>query len=109
MSEDQVRENSDAIDDLYSLYERLQEQINKLNAKFFSVGEKGPTLKVVEEVIKKGDGRKYNISGKPCRMCGGLISWDDYDTKNRTGRPVHVDEDGYKVGDGSCPAWRDEE
>ena len=51
--------------------------------------------------------RKYKISGKPCMYCDGLISWDDFDTKTKTGRPVHVDGDGYKIGNGSCPNWRD--
>ena len=51
--------------------------------------------------------RKYKISGKPCKICDGLISWDDFDTKTKTGRPVHVDGDGYKLGTGACPNWRD--
>ena len=64
-------------------------------------------LKVTEEVIKKGSGKKYKISGKPCKYCTGLISWDEYDHTKKTGHAIHVDGDGYKIGDGSCPNWRD--
>ena len=51
--------------------------------------------------------RKYKISGKPCKYCTGLISWDEYDHTKKTGKAVHVDGDGYIIGNGSCPNWRD--
>jgi len=87
----------------------LNEILEMINVTdFLTSEEKGSELKVVEEVQTKTR-RKYKIAGKPCKICGGLISWDDYDTKNKTGRPVHVDADGYKVGVGSCPAWRDKD
>jgi len=86
----------------------LNEILEMLNVTDFSSEEKGSELKVVEEVQTKTR-RKYKISGKPCKYCTGLISWDEYDHMKKTGHAVHVDGDGYKIGDGSCPAWRDEE
>ena len=51
--------------------------------------------------------RKYKISGTSCKYCEGIISCDEYDAIKKKGKAVHVDGDGYKIGDGSCPNWRD--
>jgi len=47
--------------------------------------------------------KKYTISNKKCRKCGGLISWDDHPS---TQYPIHVDSEGNKIGIGSCPKFR---
>ncbi len=47
--------------------------------------------------------KKYTISNKKCRKCGGLISWDDYPS---TQYPIHVDSEGNKIETGSCPKFR---
>ncbi|MFX1236429.1 MAG: thermonuclease family protein [Promethearchaeota archaeon] len=44
--------------------------------------------------------RKHDISKTRCKSCGGLISWDNYPNQKW---PIHVDENGYKIGNGSCP------
>lgn len=46
--------------------------------------------------------KKYTISPKKCRNCGGLISWDDYPA---TRYPIHVDASGVPIGTGSCPKY----
>jgi len=46
---------------------------------------------------------QYKISKKRCYRCGGLISWDNYPSQKW---PVHVDENGNKIGTGSCPKFR---
>ncbi len=43
--------------------------------------------------------KKYKIADKRCNICGGLISWDDYPNPKL---PIHVDNKGYKIGDGDC-------
>lgn len=91
--------------------------------KFIAPGEK---IIVVEETIIKGEKTptihspgfedykppapidatdRYNYlnqKGHPyqCNKCQGLISWDKYPSVNL---PIHVDEDGKPIGDGSCP------
>ena len=47
--------------------------------------------------------KKYKISNKPCRTCGGLISFDDYPN---TKWPIHVDKNGNIMGNGSCPKFK---
>lgn len=47
--------------------------------------------------------KKYNISNTRCNQCGGLISWDDYPAVKY---PVHVNNEGFKIGDGGCWAYR---
>lgn len=68
-------------------------------------------LKVKEEITENihpdKSGRKYKISGNPCKYCSGLISWDEYDHTKKEGHAIHVDGDGHILGDGSCPHWRD--
>ena len=46
--------------------------------------------------------KKYTISNKKCRECGGLISWDAYPS---TQYPIHVDSEGNKIDTGSCPKY----
>ena len=41
--------------------------------------------------------KKYTISKARCDRCGGLISWDGYPNIRF---PIHVDEDGNKIGEG---------
>ena len=70
-------------------------------------------LRVVQEVnvpekLPKGTkkiemGKEYKIAGKPCRECGGFISWDDYTDTNTL--PVHINKEGKIVGDGMCPNY----
>ena len=40
-------------------------------------------------------GKKHKIADKPCRKCGGLISWEGYGPERPY--PLHVDEEGYEV------------
>ena len=47
--------------------------------------------------------KKYNITKKSCRTCGGLISFEDYPNPKW---PIHVDANGYIIGDGSCPDFK---
>jgi len=56
-------------------------------------------------IIKKSAAgkKKYSIANKPCNKCNGLISWDGLDKDNPT-PPIHVDENGFLIDDGSCPA-----
>ena len=57
--------------------------------------------------IKKtssGSKKKYSIANKPCNKCNGLISWDGYSKENPT-LPIHVDENGFIIEDGSCPEY----
>ena len=70
------------------------------------------TLTVVQEVstpIKRPNapkiemGKIYKLAGKPCKTCGGFISWDDYSESNKY--PVHVSKDGKIIGDGTCPEY----
>lgn len=74
-------------------------------------------LEVTEEVVKpkklsrstkKLDAVKHKISNKPCRTCGGFISWDGFDKADPT-PPLHVNKDGVIIGDGSCPEWEAEQ
>lgn len=52
---------------------------------------------------EKATGKKaLKISSTRCKYCGGLISWQGYDKVDHP-YPVHVDENGYQIGDGSCP------
>lgn len=46
---------------------------------------------------------KLEIASKPCKFCGGLISWK----KKIDGKlPVHCDQQGYIIGDGRCPEFK---
>ena len=123
-----MSETEEKFDLILTILEQIQEKLLKiytkiLNEKFFSSEEKGSEFKgmtvpqdydplqediEVEELdqveIKE---KKYKISGKPCKYCTGLISWDEYDHTKKTGKAVHVDGDGYIIGNGSCPNWRD--
>jgi len=58
----------------------------------------------VEKRVQEENERKYKISKNPCKKCGMAISWDGYDRNNPT-PPIHVDSDGYMLGDGSCPSY----
>ena len=56
-------------------------------------------------------GRTYNYRyadgrTKQCKTCGERISFDDFSASNRL--PVHVDEEGKIIGDGTCQEWEDE-
>ena len=78
-----------------------------------------PDLEYVEEEVKKVgfkklpkskkklDAVKHKISNKPCRTCGGFISWDGFDKADPT-PPLHVNKDGVIIGTGSCPEWEAE-
>lgn len=46
---------------------------------------------------------KLTIAKKPCKFCGGLISWKKVNDK---WRPIHVDKEGFLLGDGSCPHFK---
>lgn len=44
----------------------------------------------------------YQIAKKPCKFCGGLITWD----KKINGKfPAHVETNGYIINDGGCPKY----
>ena len=44
--------------------------------------------------------QKLIIASKPCKFCGGLISW----TQKIDGKfPTHVDANGKVLNDGKCP------
>ena len=104
---------------------------NLINGKsyFLKVGEKGPSIEVKKvpekESTKKGAGpqdqkiiterktkvkeektrrKVVKISTTCCKKCQGHISWDDYET---TGRPIHVDINGFVIGNGDCPKWEE--
>ena len=47
--------------------------------------------------------KKYKISRAKCIRCGGRISWDEYPEIKFS---IHVDENGNKIGDGSCPLFQ---
>ena len=77
---------------------------------FLTPGEK---TTVIEKTIIKGKETaaavnpddRYNFlnkAGEPyiCNRCGGLISWDKHPTVRH---PIHVNEQGKIIGDGSCP------
>ena len=51
-----------------------------------------------------GSKKKYSIANKPCNKCNGLISWDEYSKENPT-LPIHVDENGLIIEDGTCPEY----
>jgi hypothetical protein len=86
----------------------------KLTEKTF-IGSEQETIMVeqIQKTIMKGketlaavdmdDRYNYlNKTGQPytCNTCHGLISWDKYpDVKH----PIHVNEQGKIIGDGSCP------
>ena len=74
-------------------------------------------LEVTEEVVKpkklpkskkKLDAVKHKVAGKPCRTCGGFISWDGYDKSDPT-PPLHVNQEGIIMNDGNCPEWEAEQ
>jgi hypothetical protein len=44
-------------------------------------------------------GKTYKPAGKPCNICGGVITWQC----RIDGKPCHVDASGYAIGDGCCP------
>lgn len=48
--------------------------------------------------------KKYSIANKPCNKCNGLISWDGFDKESPT-PPIHVDESGFLIDDGTCPEY----
>ena len=122
-------EKDDKFDLILTILEQIQEKLNNLNVK--SSEEKGSEVGSARQTEKDECGheshfinsksecptckdlegekttRKYKISGKPCNKCEGLISWDEFDTKTHTGRPIHVDGEGHKLGTGACPNWRD--
>ena len=43
--------------------------------------------------------KKFNVSSTRCLRCGGFISWDDFPNPRY---PIHVDQEGNKIGDGGC-------
>ena len=65
----------------------------------------GPQDQKIITERKKGEKTRrkvVKISITRCNKCQGRISWDDYET---TGRPIHVDNKGYMIGDGGCPKY----
>ncbi len=42
---------------------------------------------------------KYTVAKKPCRTCGGLISWGGW---SQGSLPVHVNKEGIIMGNGGC-------
>ena len=63
--------------------------------------ESNTKTKVAEEKTRR---KVVKISITRCNKCQGRISWDDYET---TGRPIHVDINGFVMGNGACPKWED--
>lgn len=55
-----------------------------------------------EQINKEIIAKQYSICSKPCDRCNGNITWDLYPTKKH---PIHVDEVGAIIGDGSCPKY----
>ena len=47
--------------------------------------------------------KKYNVSKTRCLRCGGFVSWDDFPNPRY---PIHVDQEGNRIGDGSCPIFK---
>ena len=67
----------------------------------------GPQDQKIITERKKGEKTRrkvVKISSTLCKKCQGHISWDDYET---TGRPIHVDINGFVMGNGACPKWED--
>lgn len=54
-----------------------------------------------QSTARPGPGRRYKIAKRRCNRCGGLISWDLYNSGRKT--PLHVDRDGRQIGNGYCP------
>ena len=90
---------------------------NLINGKsyFLKEGEKGPSIEVkkvpekestTKTKVKEEKTRRkvVKISTTCCKKCQGHISWDDYET---TGRPIHVDINGFVIGNGDCPKWEE--
>lgn len=53
--------------------------------------------------------RKYAVNAGQCDKCKFFKTWAFKITNPKTGKqmPGHVTEEGYKIGDGSCPYWAD--
>lgn len=68
----------------------IQRAINEVNLRDLSQRKRAvmSTDKPMPEIING-----WVISNKPCRRCGGKITWDLYDEK-RHRYPDHVDEEG---------------
>ena len=67
----------------------------------------GPQDQKIITERKKGEKTRrkvVKVSSTLCKKCQGHISWDDYET---TGRPIHVDINGFVMGNGDCPKWED--
>lgn len=62
-------------------------------------------VKKPNSIKKTTSGRKiYSIASKPCNKCNGTISWDGFDKDNPT-PPIHIDQNGFIIDDGSCPEF----
>ncbi|MHA2008513.1 MAG: hypothetical protein ACXABO_14355 [Promethearchaeota archaeon] len=47
--------------------------------------------------------KRLKIASKTCWRCGQLISWEK---KIHKSFPVHVDKEGFIIGDGDCPEFK---
>ena len=45
----------------------------------------------------------YTVGKYPCKKCGGVITWDNYDKETHP-YPDHINEDGELIIDG-CPEY----
>ena len=84
-------------------YDPLQTPVKKESTKKGA----GPQDQKIITERKKGEKTRrkvVKISSTLCKKCQGHISWDDYET---TGRPIHVDMNGFVMGNGDCPKWED--
>jgi hypothetical protein len=72
-----------------------------------SENQETPKQKILKKVkgAKKIDQKRvYKAAGTLCKKCGGIISWDDFPDNKY---PVHIDEEGHIIGDGSCPEYEE--
>ena len=52
--------------------------------------------------------RKYQINAGQCPRCGNYKTWEFKVTNQASGKmmPGHVDANGFKIGNGDCPAFK---